>query len=149
MAKQENTSLVESHHAGLEDVYKSSKIIYFGPVRANKYIIDNEGPADMPCKVTKLPPDYMVSSEAFGFQKNSELIPIISYYLQKMKVEGVTDRIMDQYFRKKAKLNCSNSSAIDFHKVASAFIVLGIVIGISILISLFEKFSRKKKSTKF
>ena len=49
------------------------------------------------CEIIAIPEQYDFKPRAYGFQKDSPLLPLFNFYLREMREKGSLKKILDQY----------------------------------------------------
>ena len=60
------------------------------------FISNRRAPEYLACEVIALPEKATISTESYGFQKDSPYLEIFNYFLQEMKEKGVIKQILEK-----------------------------------------------------
>ena len=88
------------------------------------------------CEVINVPSKFNINQYAFGFQKDSQYLPIFNYYLKLLDQQGTFHKLYNRY--QVLPQNCQGSgwNAIGFENTLTAFLafILGMIFGMVLLI---------------
>ncbi|XP_066979238.1 glutamate receptor 1-like isoform X2 [Macrobrachium rosenbergii] len=129
MRKPDN--LVSSYTEGLQKVLKGKYVFIGVGVTTNNYIrqLDSQDA----CNVKELPGSYLTGGIAIGLQPSSPFKIIFDRSLQKMRENGLMDKLGLKYLSAKRLCSSSTSVSAKLLDVAALFLMLLAGIGFSVL----------------
>ena len=90
----------------------------------------------MNCEVINVPSKFNINQYAFGFQKDSQYLPIFNYYLKLLDQQGTFHKLYSKYQVLPQNCQGSGGNAIGFESTLTAFLafILGMIFGMVLLI---------------
>ncbi|XP_064087140.1 glutamate receptor 1-like [Macrobrachium nipponense] len=124
-------NLVSSYTEGLQKVLKGKYVFIGVGVTTNNYIRQLD--AQDACNVKELPGSYLTGGIAIGLQPSSPFKIIFDRSLQKMRENGLMDKLGLKYLSAKRLCSSSTSVSAKLLDVAALFLLLIAGVGFSVL----------------